>query len=125
MEDQYAPAIEAVLGDTLQAILVKDSAFAEEIIERLVTKKLGQVALLPKDFSGLGKAHQIEALPKGALAWAADAVKSEEPVTDLVNTLLEKTLIVPDRATANDLRKSFGDITICLLYTSPSPRDRG
>ena len=112
VEDQYAPAIEAVLGDTLQAILVKDSAFAEEIIERLVTKKLGQVALLPKDFSGLGKAHQIEALPKGALAWAADAVKSEEPVTDLVNTLLEKTLIVPDRATANDLRKSFGDITI-------------
>ena len=112
VDDKYAPAIEAVLGDTLQAVLVKDSDFAEEIIERLVSKKLGQVALLPKDFAGLDKAHQIEALPKGALAWAVDAVKADDSVTDLVSTLLEKTLIVPNRQIANDLRKSFGDITI-------------
>jgi chromosome segregation protein len=110
--DEYAPAIEAVLGDTLQAVLVKDSDFAEEIIERLVNKKLGQVALLPKDFAGLDKAHQIEALPKGALSWAVDAVKADEAVTDLVSTLLEKTLIVPDRKIAAELRKSFGDVTI-------------
>lgn len=110
--DEYAPAIEAVLGDTLQAVLVKDSAFAEEIIDRLVNKKLGQVALLPKDFSGLDKAHQIEALPKGALSWAVDAVQADDAVTDLVSTLLEKTLIVPDRGIAAELRKSFGDITI-------------
>ena len=112
VDDEYASAIEAVLGDTLQAVLVRDSDFAEEIIERLVNKKLGQVALLPKDFAGLDKAHQIEALPKGALTWAADAVKADEAVTDLVSTLLEKTLIVPDRKIAAELRKSFGDITI-------------
>ena len=112
VDDQYAPAIEAVLGDTLQAVLVKDSDFAEEIIERLVNKKLGQVALLPKDFAGLDKAHQIEALPKGALSWAVDAAKADDSVTDLVSTLLDKTLIVPDRKVANELRKSFGDTTI-------------
>lgn len=112
VDDDYATAIEAVLGDTLQAVLVKDSDFAEEIIERLVAKKLGQVALLPKDFAGLDKAHQIEALPKGALSWAVDAVKADESVTDLVSTLLEKTLIVPDRKVAAELRKSFGDVTI-------------
>ena len=112
VDDQYAVAIEAVLGDTLQAVLVKDSDFAEEIIDRLVNKKLGQVALLPKDFAGLDQAHQIEALPSGALCWAADAVKADEVVTDLVSTLLDKTLIVPDRKVAADLRKSFGDATI-------------
>ncbi|MGJ8724757.1 MAG: chromosome segregation protein SMC [Roseibacillus sp.] len=112
VDDEYAVAIEAVLGDTLQAVLVKDSDFAEEIIDRLVNKKLGKVALLPKDFAGLDKAHQIEAVPKGALCWAADAVKTDHAVTDLVSTLLEKTLIVPDRKVAAELRKSFGDITI-------------
>ncbi len=112
VDDEYAFAIEAVLGDTLQAVLVKDSAFAEEIIERLVHKKMGQVALLPKDFTGLDSAHQIEALPKGALSWAIDAVQADESVTDLVATLLEKTLIVPSRAIAQELRKSFGDVTM-------------
>ncbi|WP_411847597.1 chromosome segregation protein SMC [Roseibacillus persicicus] len=111
VSDEFAPAIEAVLGDTLQAVLVRDSEFAEEILERLISKKLGQVALLPKDFAGLDRAHQTEALPKGALAWAADAAKADESVSDLVSTLLEKTLIVPDRAVANELRKSFGDLT--------------
>ena len=112
MDDQYATAIETVLGDTLQAVLVKDSDFAEEILERLISKKMGKVALLPKDFGGLDQAHQIEALPKGALCWAADAVKADGSVSDLVSTLLDKTLIVPDRKVAADLRKSFGDITI-------------
>ena len=112
VDDQYALAIETVLGDTLQAVLVKDSDFAEEILERLISKKMGKVALLPKDFSGLDQAHQIEAIPKGALCWAADAVKADGSVSDLVSTLLDKTLIVPDRKIAAEVRKSYGDITI-------------
>ncbi|MBK1832647.1 chromosome segregation protein SMC [Roseibacillus ishigakijimensis] len=111
VEDDYALAIESVLGDTLQAVLVRDSEFAEEILDRLVTKKLGQVALLPKDSANRAGSYQTEALPKGALAWANDVVKAEDAVTDLVSTLLEKTLIVPDRESATELRSSYGDVT--------------
>ena len=28
-------------------------------------------------------------------------------------------------AHANNLKDSGGNVTVCLLYTSPSPRDRG
>lgn len=110
--DEYAPAIEAVLGDTLQAVLVRDSAFAEEILDRLINKKLGEVALLPKDSTSKPRASQTETLPDGAIAWALDCVKTEPSVTDLVTTLLEKTLLIADRASAVNLQKSFGDLTL-------------
>lgn len=112
VDDEYAPAIEAVLGDTLQAVLVRDSAFAEEILDRLINKKLGEVALLPKDSGAKGRASQTETLPEGAIAWALDCVKADESVSDLVTTLLEKTLLIPDRASAVALQKSFGDLTL-------------
>ncbi|MEM7519095.1 MAG: hypothetical protein AAF368_19490, partial [Planctomycetota bacterium] len=78
VDDHYAVAIEAVLGETLQAVLVRDGDFAEAILDRLAEKKLGQVALLPKNFNNLAACQQTEALPPNALAWAADCVKADE-----------------------------------------------
>ncbi|MEM9079096.1 MAG: chromosome segregation protein SMC [Verrucomicrobiota bacterium] len=111
VENQYATAIEAILGDTLQAVLVRDAEFADTILDRLAEKNLGQAALLPKDFVNPSLAHQREALPPSALAWAIDCVRADPSVTDLLTTLLDKVLIVPDRKTASEIRKSFGDLT--------------
>ncbi|MDP0490870.1 MAG: chromosome segregation protein SMC [Verrucomicrobiota bacterium JB023] len=111
VNDEYAVAIESVMGDALQAILVRDADFAEAILDKLSLKKLGRVALLPKDLIQTDHAHQTEALPEGALAWAVNAVKADKSVSDLIDTLLEKVLIVPDRSTALSLRKSLGDVT--------------
>ena len=37
-----------------------------------------------------------------------------------------KTVIIAnDEVSLDDFRKKVMDLTICLLYTSPSPRDRG
>ena len=115
VEDQYTTALEAILGDSLQAVLVRDSAFAEEILDRLIEKKMGQVALLPKDSVSKARDSQIEALPKEGLVWAIDAVETDESIQDLVSTLLEKTLIVPDRKAAQEVRQTYGDLTLVTL----------
>ena len=110
-DDSAARAIEAALGAKLQTVLVSDSAIAENLIQRLTEKKLGQAAILPKNLIPKSSGSQMETLPSGATAWALDKVKSEPQVTAIVEQLLDKTLIVPDLATALRLRADYSTLT--------------
>jgi chromosome segregation protein len=114
-DDSAARAIEAALGAKLQTVLVSDSAIAETIIQRLTEKKLGQAAILPKNLIPKASGTQIETLPAGATAWALDKVKSEPQVAAIIEQLLEKTLIVPDLATALKLRNDYATLTFVTL----------
>lgn len=114
-DDSAARAIEAALGAKLQTVLVSDSAVAETLIERLTEKKLGQAAILPKNLIPKASGTQIETLPSGATAWALDKVKSEPQVAAIIEQLLEKTLIVPDLATALKLRNDYSTLTFVTL----------
>ena len=109
--NEHATAIEAVLGDTLQAVLVKSVDFANIILERLTDKKLGRVTLLPTGLVDLREDRQTEALPDDAIAWATDCVKADNAVADLVASLLDKVIVVPDRAIALRIQKNFSDLT--------------
>ena len=114
-DDFAARAIEAALGAKLQTVLVSDSAIAETLIQRLTEKKLGQAAILPKNLIPKAAGTQVETLPPGATAWALDKVKSEPQVAAIIEQLLEKTLIVPDLATALILRNDYSTLTFVTL----------
>jgi len=114
-DDSAARAIEAALGAKLQTVLVSDSTVAETLIQRLTEKKLGQAAILPKNLIPKTSGTQVETLPAGATAWALDKVKSEPQVAAIVEQLLEKTLIVPDIATALKLRTDYSTLTFVTL----------
>jgi chromosome segregation protein len=114
-ENACARAVEAVLGNHLQAVLVQDQATAEAIISRLTEKQLGVAAVLPETFIPHSTGTQMEALPEGATAWALDRVKSDKRISAVIERLLEKVLIVPNQATALRLRPSHPSITFVTL----------
>ncbi len=114
-ENTCARAVEAVLGNHLQAVLVQDQATAEAIISRLTEKQLGVAAVLPETFIPHSSGTQMEALPEGATAWALDRVKSDKRIAPVIENLLEKVLIVPNQATALRLRASQPNITFVTL----------
>ena len=114
-DNTCARAIEAALGNHLQAVLVQDQAMAESIISRLTEKQLGVAAVLPESFIGHSSGTQMESLPEGATAWALDRVKSDSRISTVIGKLLEKVLIVPNLATALRLRVSQPGVTFVTL----------
>jgi chromosome segregation protein len=115
VDNTCARAIEAALGNHLQAILVHDPAIAESIIDRLTDKQLGLAAVLPKSFVPHAVGTQMEALPEGATAWALDRIKSDKLIAGVIERLLDRVLIVPDMATALRLRRSHSGVTFVTL----------
>jgi chromosome segregation protein len=114
-ENSCARAIEAALGNHLQAVLVQDQALAEAVIARLTEKQLGIAAVIPETFVGPSSGTQMEALPEGATAWALDRVKSDKRISNIIERLLEKVLIVPNQATALRLRHAHPGVTFVTL----------
>ncbi|MDB4390669.1 chromosome segregation protein SMC [Akkermansiaceae bacterium] len=109
--DEYAVAIESALSQFLQAIIVRDEDLADSIIDRLVDGKKGSAAILPESFLPVAEGSQIEALPEGAAAWALDVVTVDSKFAGLMERLLSRVLIVPDRNTALKLRKDYPDLS--------------
>ena len=109
--DEYAVAIESALSQFLQAIIVRDEDLADSIIDRLVDGKKGSAAILPESFLPVAEGSQIEALPEGASAWALDVVTVDSKFAGLMERLLSRVLIVPDRNTALKLRKDYPDLS--------------
>ncbi|MGL4398580.1 MAG: chromosome segregation protein SMC [Luteolibacter sp.] len=114
-DNTCARAIEAALGNHLQAVLVQDQAMAEAVITRLTEKQLGVAAVLPETFVGHSAGTQMESLPEGATAWALDRVKSDNRISTVIEKLLEKVLIVPNLATALRLRAAHPGVTFVTL----------
>ncbi|MGJ8694790.1 MAG: chromosome segregation protein SMC [Verrucomicrobiaceae bacterium] len=109
--DEHALAIEAALGHHLQAVIVRDDELANEIIDRLIEGKKGEAALLPESYLPASLGTQMEALPEGALAWALDIVTVDGNLIGLMEHLLSKVLVVPDRVVAGKLRGSYPELT--------------
>lgn len=116
VERQYIPAVEAALGENLQAVLVSDSLLAESIIETLRRDQLGQALVLPEDLLRTTGEYQMLTPPEGGLAWAADVVSARESVRPMVHQLLANVLIVPDVATALRLKRENPEIVFATLY---------
>ena len=66
---QHIAAVEAALGQHLQAILVKDRLTAESIALDLAEKKVGRAAIVPVSNMPKQSPVQLQSLPDGAVAW--------------------------------------------------------
>jgi chromosome segregation protein len=114
VEARFIPAVEAALGANLQAIVFKDPSVAEAAVATLGGKKLGRAAIVPRDWLGATPAA-TDALPEGALAWAADCVKVSDPAGELARQLLAGVAVVERIDTAFALKaqhRALGFVTL-------------
>ena len=115
VEPQFVPAIEAALGQNLQAIVLKDSMIAEQIVKTLGEKKMGRASLAVRDFRFQISDFRLESqLPEGAIAWAVDRVRADEQAQTLIASLLQNVAVVADLETAIRLRSNLQS-EICNL----------
>jgi chromosome segregation protein len=93
VEPEFVSAIEAALGQNLQAVLVKDTMVAESMVKTLASKKWGRATLLLRELLPTVQA-QGQFLPDGAIAWALDKVRVEDELRPLLTALLADFVIV-------------------------------
>lgn len=115
VDAEYIPAVEAALGANLQAVVFKDPAVAESAVQTLTAKKLGRAAVVPRDWLNDLPAKVEAPLPEGAIAWAADCVRVNDPAGELARRLLANVAIAPNIETAIALKsqhRSLGFVTL-------------
>ncbi|MEO6996392.1 MAG: chromosome segregation protein SMC, partial [Lacunisphaera sp.] len=83
MRPEYAKALEALLGASVEAITVSDLATAQKILAQLEVEKIGSVCLQVADFRG---ATAENALPAG-LRPASEAVANLDPAHPAASVL--------------------------------------
>ncbi len=93
VEPEFVTAIEAALGQNLQAILMKDAMVAESVMRTLAAKKWGRATLLLRELQP-ATPSQGQFLPEGALAWAMDKVRVDDSMRPLLAALLADHVIV-------------------------------
>ena len=93
VEPQFVTAIEAALGQNLQAILMKDTMVAESVMKTLAAKKWGRATLLLRELAP-SSPRQTDFLPEGALAWAMDKVRVDDDLRPLLAALLADCVVV-------------------------------
>ncbi len=115
---EFIPAIEAALGQNLQAVLVAHSVAARDILGRLQKGKLGQASLIPKDLI-LKKESEPElssfSIHPASLGWAADKVSAEPNVEAVVQGLLQNVLLVDSLDRALALRDELPGVAFATL----------
>lgn len=112
---ELVPAIEAALGQRLQAVLVADATMAHRMMEILREKKLGTAAVVAADLVPNKGPGQMMVVPEGAIAWAMDRITTQGAAQDLFESLLRDVLVVPDLTTAMRLRGECPDVTFATL----------
>jgi len=104
VETAFIAPIETVLGQNLQAVVVKDTAVAEAVVKSLVEKKMGRASLALRELwqhdAAAAPDTQFQKLPEGAIGWAIDRVKCQPDVAPIIRQLLADTVIVKDLETA-------------------------
>jgi len=93
---EFIAPIEAALGASLQAVLMKDAMIAESAIKTLTSKNLGRATMAVRDL-GIRNSDSgaNTSVPEGAIAWAATKVQATGEAAELIATLLDAVLIVP------------------------------
>ena len=115
VNSEYIPAIEAALGQHLQAILVRDRAIGESIAVHLAEKKIGRAAIVPVPDLPKQNAVQLQSLPDGAIAWALDRVKCRPEVTSLVTRLLDNVVLASSLTSAFEIKRGAPDLAVVTL----------
>ncbi|MEK6645158.1 MAG: hypothetical protein AABY84_00575 [Candidatus Firestonebacteria bacterium] len=116
-DGKYEKAIAAVLGDSLQNIIVKDLQSALSIIKYLKEEDKGRVTLMPLDtLKDQNDSITSDVLSfSGVVGKAMDFVKKDTPYFIALKNLLSNVVIVEDINIALELSKNAKGITIVTL----------
>lgn len=123
VSSEYITAVEAALGQHLQAIFVKNRLVGESIAFALVEKKIGRAAIVPVPDLPRHGAVQLQSLPDGALAWAIDRVKSRPEVSALVARLLDSVVLASNLSSAFEIKRNASDLAVVTLSGEYISRD--
>ncbi len=116
-DKKTALAFDAVLGNSLQNVVVNDEKDAKKAIEYLKKNELGRVTFLPVETI---KEREFDfgsaLLEPGVIGKAVDLLTYQPRFHGIISSLLGKTLIVDSYQTAGDLsrkyRQSFRIVTL-------------
>ena len=114
VDPEFIAAVEAALGRNLQAIVLKDAQLAPEIIATLKEKRIGQTALILPVLSN-SSPKTPAALPKEAVAWAREKVKTPDSLAPLVARLLHNVAIFRNLNAALSFKKHGKDFAAATL----------
>ena len=112
---EYIPAIEAALGQHLQAILVKERLLGEAIALDLAEKKFGRAAIVPVPHLPNHIPVQLQSLPDGAVAWALDRIKPKPEVSPLVTRLLDNVVLASNLSSAFEIKRNAPDLAVVTM----------
>ena len=116
VDPEYVPAVEAALGANLEAIVMRDTAVAEQIIRTLTDRKMGKAVLALGDLDHAFEHVRNEklVLPEGAVDWLINKIRPRPEVQRLIERLVNFTVLIPDVATALRLfpRKGWMMVTL-------------
>ncbi len=134
--DEFIPAVEAALGQNLQAVLLKDTLVAEAAIKTLSGQKLGRASLAVRDLlptqsaadrfqsvapaSSLSSSPTSEAssqtsAPEGSLGWLTEKVSGEGEIGTLLGHLIGGIVLVKNLETALRLKQAHRDLGFVTL----------
>ncbi len=123
VNSEYIAAIEAALGQNLQAILCRERLVGESIALDLAKKKIGRAAIVPVPQLPNQSAVQLQALPDGAVAWALDRIKSSPEVSPLVNRLLDNVVLASNLSSAFEIKNDAPDLAVVTMSGEFISRD--
>jgi chromosome segregation protein len=123
VESEYIAAIEAALGQHLQAILVRERLVGEAIALALAGMKIGRAAIVPVPDLPRQSAVQLQSLPDGAVAWALDRIKFRPEVSTLVTRLLDNVVLASTLSSAFEIKRSAPDLAVVTMSGEYISRD--
>ncbi len=114
VEASCITAIEAVLGENLQAVLLSDADTAAQALQTLSTQQLGKASVAPSR-EVERELSDLLPLPAGATDWAINRVKSEPAAEWLTYELLAGVVLAPNLTTATAIQITDPSLTIAAL----------
>lgn len=110
VKNEYITAIETVLGNALQNIVVETENDAKTAIEYLRETRAGRATFLPVTSVKGRKLDNIDKISRehGFIGIASDLVDSDKKYRGIVENLLGKTVVVRTIDDAITISKSFG-----------------
>ncbi len=115
VDPKFIAAVEAALGRSLHAVILRDANLAEEIIHRVTRKKLGKAALLIPQLGGAVPQSVRKMLPQGAIAWAVDKVVAPRQLEPLIRQLLGNVVIFSKLEQALECKKNDPTLAAATL----------